>query len=323
MERLGLFVSPNLEKESQERAEAAYELFFCGRLKELAAAVRAEDAARFGATSAALDWEILLPFADGSMKPLGAELERCLNTRQLALQRALQGRFEEALRLLPEACLYFLAGEAAYGQGAYLQALEYLNAGYDLAARDGAVHLMCLCRLICGNCYCNLLEVSNMLAHYRVAGRLAAALGWAESLETIAYNTASTQIETGSYEDAYAYFSTRPSPALLDLHKLSICCEKTGRRKEALAALDLADTLESVFPPTKVVRRFCGIFSQVLTYNKALEEVFAECRKALPPGYASFHLPWVLEWYTASRQYKKAFELLKNFPAYSFLADAN
>lgn len=328
LERLGLFVSEDLEREAREGAEAAYELFFGGCFEELRGAVRAEDVGRFGATGAALDWEVLLSFADGSGRPLGAELECCLDTRQLALQRVLQGRFEEALRLLPGACLYFLAGEDAYGRGAYAQALEFLNVGYDLAAREGAAHLMCLCRLISGNCYCNLLEVGNMLAHYRVAGRLAGALGRSEDLEVIAYNTASVWIEVGRFEEAYGYFSSRREPTLLELHKLSICCERTGRREEALAALDLADTRESDFPSTGVVRRFCwlvrfrllhGDYLERAEYGRALEGVFEECRGALPPGYASFHLPWVLEWYTASRQYKRAFELLRDFPGYSFL----
>ena len=34
----------------------------------------------------------------------------------------------------------------------------------------------------------------------------------------------------------------------------------------------------------------------------------------LPIGYAVFHLPWVAEWYTAARQYRAAYELLRDFP---------
>ena len=49
-------------------------------------------------------------------------------------------------------------------------------------------------------------------------------------------------------------------------------------------------------------------------YGEMLLAVFAECRRSLPIGYASFHLPWVLEWYTASRQYRLAYELIRDFP---------
>ena len=49
-------------------------------------------------------------------------------------------------------------------------------------------------------------------------------------------------------------------------------------------------------------------------YGSLLMECFEACRRQLPMGYASFHLPWVLEWLTASRQYKRAYELLLDFP---------
>ena len=43
-------------------------------------------------------------------------------------------------------------------------------------------------------------------------------------------------------------------------------------------------------------------------------DVFNRCRRELPIGYAAFHLPRVLEWLTAGRQYKQAYELLRDFP---------
>mgnify|MGYP003296764873 CR=1 FL=1 len=49
-------------------------------------------------------------------------------------------------------------------------------------------------------------------------------------------------------------------------------------------------------------------------YGKMLLDFFELCRKKMPIGYAKFHLPWVLEWCKANRQYKQAFELLNDFP---------
>ena len=49
-------------------------------------------------------------------------------------------------------------------------------------------------------------------------------------------------------------------------------------------------------------------------YGAALMDVFNRCRRELPIGYAAFHLPRVLEWLTAGRQYKQAYELLRDFP---------
>ena len=44
-----------------------------------------------------------------------------------------------------------------------------------------------------------------------------------------------------------------------------------------------------------------------------LLDSFDRLRNELPLGYALFHLPWVLEWYKATRQYKKACELLEAY----------
>ena len=51
-----------------------------------------------------------------------------------------------------------------------------------------------------------------------------------------------------------------------------------------------------------------------LAYGQALLAAFDRCRRELPIGYAAFHLPRVLEWLTAGRQYKQAYELLRDFP---------
>ena len=51
-------------------------------------------------------------------------------------------------------------------------------------------------------------------------------------------------------------------------------------------------------------------------YGEKLLSCFEEMRRTLPSGYAGFHLPWVLEWYTENRLYKEAYQLLLDFPAY-------
>ena len=49
-------------------------------------------------------------------------------------------------------------------------------------------------------------------------------------------------------------------------------------------------------------------------YGKMLLEHFDLCRKTMTVGYAKFLLPRVLEWLTANRQYKQAYELIFDFP---------
>ena len=48
-------------------------------------------------------------------------------------------------------------------------------------------------------------------------------------------------------------------------------------------------------------------------YGEILLSTFETVRKELHSGYARFHLPWVIDWMTANRQYKNAYELMCMF----------
>ena len=50
------------------------------------------------------------------------------------------------------------------------------------------------------------------------------------------------------------------------------------------------------------------------SYLSKIEQGQVQAAPELPIGYAAFHLPRVLEWLTAGRQYKQAYELLRDFP---------
>lgn len=320
--RLGLHTDPALEAAGARCAEDGYERLFTGRLGELAAALPAASDETYRATAAWTDLLLLRKFdTDGGA--LDAGLEAGMTPRQLAMQRLLQGRWDEALALLPNAFCHWRIGVSAYEAGCYEDAVEHLQAGYDLAARDGAARLMLLCRAYMGNCYCNRRDIERMRPHYTAARRLAQALGEQELLDSIAYNTAAVQIERGQFEEAYGYFSALNDPGVLALHKLAICCEKTGRRAEAYAALERAEAAETAEQRSEAVEKMLAVVRFRLAhpdylhcdaYGTLLLDCFACCRTRLPQGYAAFHLPWVVEWYTAARQYKKVCELLTEFP---------
>lgn len=320
--RLGLHTDPALEAAGTRCAEDGYERLFTGRFGELAAALPAASDETYRATAAWTDLLLLRQFdTDGGA--LDAGLEAGMTPRQLAMQRLLQGRWDEALALLPNAFCHWRIGVSAYEAGRYEDAVEHLQAGYDLAARDGAARLMLLCRAYMGNCYCNRRDIERMHPHYAAARRLAQALGEQELLDSIAYNTAAVQIERGQFEEAYGYFSALDDPGVLALHKLAICCEKTGRTAEAYAALERAEAAETAEQRSEAVEKMLAVVRFRLAhpdylhcdaYGALLLDCFACCRTRLPQGYAAFHLPWVVEWYTAARQYKKVCELLTEFP---------
>ena len=272
----------------------------------------------------ALDAMLMRGFLSEPRKPADEAAEPYFDRRQLALQKVLQNRYDEAIRLYPCAYTFLMAGINAYEIGEnHAAALEYLRESYRLAADEGQARIMLLSRLFTGNCYCNQVDLENMSAHYRIAERLAQTLEDDIALTEIRYNTASAQIEGGQFAEAYTYFSALQNPSMMDLHKLAVCCEKLEKREEALNALEQADKMESDYPPTELAKRMCGLvrfrlengdYLRLPEYGEELLSVFAQCRKKLPIGYASFHLPWVLEWYTATRQYRLAYELSRDFP---------
>lgn len=300
-------------------------LFSCDDKKlEMLRAEFSEKEAFISNSPYALDGTLLHEFLFRTYEPAGKDMEPFLDRRQLALQRMLQGRHEEAMRLYPCPYLNLMTGIRLYEQGGSdAAALGYLRRAYDMAAEEGYVRVMLLARFYMGNCYCNRIDIENMNAHYLIVERLARALEDRELLRDMYYNKASACLEAGRYEEAYAYFAQVQQPAIMDLHKLAICCEKLGRRGEALAALDRAEGMEAAYPDLQLSRQMCGLvrfrlehedYLQCPQYGEQLLHVYRECRRKMPIGYAAFHLPWVLEWHTAARQYRAAYELLRDFP---------
>ncbi len=283
-----------------------------------------EKAAIISNSPYALDEALLRKFLFRTYEPAEKDMEPFLDQRQLALQRMLQGRHEEAMRLYP--CSYFslMAGIQLYEQGGGdAAALGHLRRAYDMAAEEGYVRVMLLAKVYMGNCYCNRIDIENMNAQYLIAERLARTLDEHNLLRDISYNRASACLEAGRYEEAYAYFVQVQQPTIMDLHKLAICCEKLGRRGEAFGALDRAEEMETVYPDLPLARQMCGLvrfrlehedYLQSSKYGELLLHVYNECRRKMPVGYAAFHLPWMLEWHTAARQYRAAYELLLDFP---------
>ena len=311
-----------------ERLDELYELAYSGEFKALNAAVTAlrEEKPELLQSPAAPDISVLSEIAAwrGESADIDESMEQYLSPRGLALLRLMQDRDAEAAAICPSALCSYWAGVAQYESGrSYTAAVENLQRAYSLAAGEGRARLMMLSRAYIGNCYCNQLDVENMEAHYTVAERLATALHDAGMLASIRYNRAATALETGDYESAYRYFSALEEPTAMALHKLAICCEKLGRRDEAFSALNRAAAVEDTHMPAGLAEEMLSLVRRRLEnpdylrdadYGAALLDCCERCRRELPIGYAGFHLPWLLEWYTANRQYKLAYELMNEFP---------
>ena len=109
------------------------------------------------------------------------------------------------------------------------------------------------------------------------------------------------RLRAGDFEGAYKYFSALVREPKLQwmLHKLAICCEKLGRREEALAALDTAEAAERAHISRQelagaMLSDLCAAGSKTPTIcmmpitARRCSSCFERCRRELPIGYAGF-----------------------------------
>ncbi len=274
-----------------------------------------------------LDFLLLEQFTEQVEHKELAAFTEVFDSRQMSLWLLWKEEPGRALLLLPCAFTYEKAGCHEYVCGNYARAVELLTHSFHLAAKDCLVHIMLLCRLLIGNCYSDSNNYDQMLTHYQAAKRLAKALGEENTLFDIEYNIASTAVQLGRYKEGYSYFNSLDKKTVMCLHKLAVCCEALGKKEEALAALKEAEHTPGDIPDRALSMKMCALVSYRLLhedylhseeYGSLLLSCFMETKKELPKGYAIFHLPWLEEWYKENRQYKQAYELLKNFPAQEY-----
>lgn len=274
----------------------------------------------------AVDYALLEAFRMDRLAPLPEDWEPFLDREGLAMQRCLQGNWAGALALDPQPLFLLLSGRESYRRGRYAQAVEALTEAHAAAAERGYVCLMLSCRIYLGNCYSDLGELGRMRSHYQAAEHLAEAIGDAESLRVIRYNSGASLLEQGDAAAALPLLTALGEGDAMTLHKRAICLEQLGRKAEALAALDQAEPLcaaENCPVEESLAREMLALVRCRLEredclhdpgYGERLLACFRRIRRELPVGYARFHRPWVLEWYKANRQYREAVRLLEDFP---------
>ena len=160
-----------------------------------------------------------------------------------------------------------------------------------------------------------------MLEHYAIAERIAKQLGAESAMSHVQYNIAASALASGDYEIAYDFFS-KVSPSVMAYHKYAIACEKLGKIDEAKRLVDLAFEMPCKGEDEKLSHEMLEIVKYRLhnpedlkhdQYGDMLLTTFERITEELPRGFALFHVPWVIEWYKAQRQYKQAFELMVEF----------
>ena len=237
-----------------------------------------------------------------------------------------EGAAEELLRLNPCGYYTYFTGLLHYRAGRYMEAADHLTRSYDLAAQEGRAFLMLQSKIYLGNCFSFIRRQERMLEHYRVARRLAAALGDpGEYLPTIDYNVACTYLEQKRPEEALALLRTVRRRDALFYHKLAIALEQLGRREEALSAVEEGLALPAADPISpEAVRGMLEAVAYRLrhpdylrdgVYPALMEDLFRLLREKALAGFGRFHLPYMLEALEAERRYKEAYRLSREFSA--------
>lgn len=336
LKRLGIDyeTDPEFLLQAKCDVETLYEELLAGRdgmslFRETLERVRAQRT-RYLASSFLLDALLLLTFQDREFPQEATEFVSCMTSRQYALYLLLRMWYmgedtaEELLRLAP--CGFYICsvGEIHYWAGRYMEATSLLSRGYDLAAQAGDVYLMLEAQLFLGNCYSDSGQKELMLEHYRVARKLAVALGDGSAyIPLIDYNLGSTYLEWGMVEEAYALLKTVDRCDALYFHKLAIALERLGRREEALAALAQGRTAPMESPRIQpAMEQILDVVEYRLrhpnylrdsNYVTLMQDTFRLLRRTTPSGFVRFHVPYMLEILEAERRYKEAYQLSAEF----------
>ncbi|MGM9641312.1 MAG: tetratricopeptide repeat protein [Faecousia sp.] len=331
-ERLGVVwrEEPNFCRESAVWFEDLYDRLFAGENIGDMMPILEQRREEYRYSPFFLDW-LLFTWQLTGKRPDGVEeFLPAMDNRQKSLYLCLAGEFEELL--LSSDRGYFLqeAGRRALWQGNYGAAVKYLQTGMERAFQEGSLMVILSCCAHLGNCYSCLNQLEQAREYYSRAARMARTLGDAEDVSIISYNLAATEFQLGLTEDALRHLLDHPWNDAMYYHKLAVCYERLGQKKEAYAALEQARLSPMGMAPLEVkteapekIRAFFDQTCQLVRfrlddpdylknpeYGKALCACIRELKKNYATNFARFHARWLLEWYTANRQYQKAYDLL-------------
>lgn len=323
LERLEIRMDEEAETKAKKLSEEAYELVFSAMNQEFRERMAKEEINDLLSTRSGMDLQLLKQLASPHPTPLSSGMEANMDQRQKAVQRIMQGRCEEALLLYPNAWMYLMAGIDAFEKENISSAYEYFTASCDLAARTGEVRVMLSACLYQCRCAARNHDDQKMREVSLKAERIARALSDRNTGMLIAYNRALSAFEAGSYEEAYAFFASLEKPNRLSLLMKAAAAEQTGKIGEAFSALKEASAIPDKYPNGTLVSGCLKLLTYRIQnpeylnrseYGEALRECFDLLRREPQSGCEAILIRWMLEWCQASRQYKKAYELLEAYP---------
>ena len=278
------------------------------------------------------DWLMLTWQVTGQAPEELKELLPALDERQSNLRLCLLGAFEELLPKANQSYYFLRAGERFLRDGNYGNAMNCLQNAKEKAYWEGSLTVQMESCAYLGSCYSNLNQLVQARMHYALASRMARSLGRQEDVQTVSYNLAVAEINNGQPELALRHLLEHPWEEGMYYHKLALCYELLDRKDKAREALNRA--LEAPFGTTHLDARsydadairttfeqMCELVRMRLdnphylknpAYGEALRTCVHNQKKYLSMGFVCGQIRWLLEWYTANRQYQKAYDVLRS-----------
>lgn len=255
----------------------------------------------------------------------GNEFLECLSAEEQAICHVLDGQYEKAMNLCTQGWIRLLAAQTMYqNRMQETQILDCLQQAFMQAGREGYPYLMAQASHMAGMVCANLPDLEGARPFLERAMNLYRELNDPLGSGEVKYNLACTLLELKEYEKALTLLQNLPDQSVLDIHKQVICLEQLGRKEQALALLETYPQASYLGWDPKLIDQIFEVCRYRLCdpdwlknpeYGQALCQLFDTlCSSDLHKGFAQFHLPWVIQYLKASRQYAAVVRLLETFP---------
>ncbi len=255
------------------------------------------------------------------------ELLACLNREQKALFFIACNEYKRAPDYCDDGWVLLLSAFGLYRERktSDSKVLVQLEQAYLKAAKEGYAYLMAQVSHIMGMVYSNIPDYASAMEYFTRTQRLLEELGDQKDLDELYYNIGCTLLEEGKYEEALEKLEAVHVYSVMDIQKQVICLELMNRKEEALERMKQYKQADRVgWDPDFVERLFELIRIRLVEedwihnshYGDLLLGIYEELLNTADShkGFAQFHLPWVIQYLKANRQYAKAASILENFP---------
>lgn len=246
------------------------------------------------------------------------------------LPRDIASRPLDAMKTADEPWMYLRIATLLLLSGKYYEGTHIARQGYDLFSQRGCVSGMLSCALLVGNGHANNANIDDMLHWYAICRNLNDYVHDAYVHYILLYNEGASLLMLRRWHEGYeklllARDALIPSYDRAMLHqKLALAAALCNDAQTAQASMDFL-SWEGASLSLAVVQVVTYIlehpeYNTTRMYCTLLESCIALTREApaLPKGCMEFFALFLLDAYRGTRQYKKAFKLLKlcNFSTY-------